>query len=433
MNYLLVTFLFMILLFSYGGSNSILISPHFIITGVFLLSATVVAINTGYWNYSISLKTTLLITAALVSFGVGQFFGTRISIRRRSLVDKCNDADNCIGIPELTNGYILFSTIIGIVTVILFYRQQHHNASLVSTVTNLTTMITTNRYKLGAGATRSGHIIFLLVTFKALTYVAIYLALHAKMISNRKFPIFKLVPIIIMYFFSAAISTNRFDLIVFGSSIIYAVGYMYYKKVNWLPRANKKLVFRFFVIFVCVLFAFRMYGYLTGKSASSSLYDNISIYIGSSIICLDSYVTGASGISPLYRPQLLKGIYNALGYFGIKIPSTFSLPHQYWSNGASNVYTSLLPFLVLFGVIGLIVAKFVFGLIYGHLWKKIKSGKHEMLAMCYGSFFNYLTMFSIAERMVSQLITLTTLVEIFAMVLSWRYLMHHKKERNINA
>ena len=192
--------------------------------------------------------------------------------------------------------------------------------------------------------------------------------------------------------------------------------YLSYNKSGWVnsTKINRKLVARVGIIAVVMIVLFRYLGTLSGKSGMYTAYDNISIYVGSSIVCFDKYVTGTSNLPQDFSVTLMGSLWSMLNRFGANIHiSEHVWSHQYWMHGASNVYTSIFPLYVKFGAIGTFILELLFGFISGSLWYRLKQGIASWaFVVVFGSFFFCFTYYSIAERVFSQIFTLTSVIEI---------------------
>ena len=152
-----------------------------------------------------------------------------------------------------------------------------------------------------------------------------------------------------------------------------------------------------------------------------------------SLINVDKVIVGTSNLPKDYHASLFSALKRTLNSLGFIFPvSASATPHQYWTseNGrwGSNVYTSLFPFFVNYGGAVLLALETFFGFIYGAMWKFLKSKAVTWSAiLVYADlFFYYIAMFSIAERILSQLFTITSLVEILFIFLLLRGLTRPK-------
>ena len=226
--------------------------------------------------------------------------------------------------------------------------------------------------------------------------------------------------VIIIYAMCCVLTSNRGDLLAMASTIIFLILFFNYKKKNWSYKAsNVSTKFKVFLIFAVAIGGFRLLGYLTGKSNMYSFYDNICVYLGSPIVCLDRVVTGTANLRPGFHVTLVTSLLRMLNSVGIHIDLTgYVTPHQYWTSQTgrwgSNIYTSLFPFYINYGLVPLFISEFIFGSLYSILWNSVKSGKGSWTSfIIYADmFFYYICMFSIAERFFSQFFTLTSMVEI---------------------
>lgn len=422
MIFLLIFLLLIMLALSYIASKKIFLSPHFVLTTMFFLSACIVAININYWEYDISHITVLVIIGALTFFGLGQLLGEHLTIssRRRQSVLHSDISVKYMSIPK---SFIIVSTLFGLVVMLLYFKQQYSNGLSIGSVGSISDLIRLNRYGDESEFMSATYLTLFIIIFETITYFVLFVSAYRSILLGKKVKYFSLLPLIVIYGVIAMLSTNRSDIIIFASSIVFVIAFAYYSKADWQSKSNRKMIRKILFVFVVALFIFRSYGYLSGKSEMYSFYDNVSIYVGSSNICLDMFLTDKSSIPSNYNPSLFKGFYNLLGYLGIHIQTnSYALPHQYWNHGASNVFTSLMPYIAKFGIGGMLAVEFGLGTVYGVIWRGIRTRRYTLKVACiYGMFFYFLTVSSIAERMISEFFTLTSIVKIIVLLLLWKW------------
>lgn len=428
-NWILTFSLAVLLYVAYIMDRRCLLSPSFIVTAVMMLSSIVVSINTDYWEYEISVSTYLLIVGSVTAFMMGQYLGQRSKIRTMKKNSNVGLHQHTFFVPSsvVYVGVILF----GMVTLFLYYRQQSSNAAMVGMSGTMAGIVQANRYHVDNGAD-SALIKLLLTGYQVMTYAFLFVFLYNWIVRHTRNRGLLTAGITVIYFGCCALSTNRADIITCASFLAFLVMYLNYYKNGWTSpkKINRKLVVSVLVIAVVMVLLFRYFGTFSGKSGRYTLYDNICIYVGSSIVCLDKYLRGTSNLSSDFQVTLMSSLWSMLNKFGANIPISDSVwNHQYWNNGSSNVYTSLFPLYVKFGALGTLILQFLFGFCSGSLWKRLKKGVVTWsLVVIFASFFYFYTYYSIAERVFSQLFTLTSAIQIVAtcVLFSWM-----ERKRNV--
>ena len=189
----------------------------------------------------------------------------------------------------------------------------------------------------------------------------------------------------------------------------------------------------FAVAFYAVFF---LLGFLTGKSqVQSSVFENISIYTGSSIGGLDRYIKSFHYHSENMFTTSFKGIYTLLGYLGIHIERVSKgVDVGYFQLGnmthTSNVYSCYYNLLHDFSYFGSIVVLFFEGMIFQWIYKKSKRqlARRKITFFClyiYVAPFIFLS--SIADRFFAPFLTISTIVFCIFMNYIYKHMLIHKK------
>lgn len=427
MNWLLFILLLCLGILSFFFNRRCILTPSFVMTGVMMLSALLLALNTDYWDYRISIETLVIILMSVLAFWVGETIA--LHSKRVIIVGRASYLDDRQLIKLSSWKYYLLIVVSFILFGIFFYFQ-YINASSVGMAGSISSLVSANRWYV---ENRVGGEIekFLFICHRVLVYLMIFYYFYNKICFNLRGKKILTILIALPYFLSCAISSNRSDIISFASFLIFIIIFLNYRKINWESSNNGKLILSLVAIGALALYAFRMLGYLTGKSLLSSTYDNISLYAGSPFLSFDMYISGkAQGFDSNSHPLLFRGIYSIINMFGFNIDAhSFFKPHQHWGRWGANVYSSLLEYHIKFGTLGLLVMEVMIGMFYGCIWKKIKSGVASWpLVIIYGElFFYYIYMYPIDERLFSQFFTLTSFIEVFLIIVFVNKLFDLKK------
>jgi len=432
MGYFLLFILFFLLLFSYFISRRDLISPWFISVGVYLISSFVAVINLDRWNETISANTVLIITIALIAFGIGQISSSVFKINK--------NAANAVNAVKIYKIYVPFYRIliafsIGLMIVFLMYKR-------------LVVLATIGGYS-GSGYILNyarvaiihydaswGALIGILQFFTmGIGYVFTYVFVNNILYEGKLFKGFKknliyLLPII-PFILVEVMSTGRNGFIRLTAMTLF-LGIITWKIQNGWKNANKKN-FRLMIIASILLMAFYVtfikLGDLTGKNLVYSLNDTISVYTGGSIVALDNYLENSQIKSINFGEETLYGlkfIFNKLG-FDVLVENRH-LEFIHFNNGYStNVYTALRRYIHDYGYFGMVLVQFLIGLFFGVFYKLIKKrNKADLLIIIYAYVANALIMQSIDDSFLTVFLSVSQVFSIFFIVVCYKFFIKKK-------
>ena len=428
-NWLLLFFLLLITWLCYCLSDGCLLSPAFIVSAVMALTSLLLAINTDYWGYEISLNTVMCIVLSVLAFGVGEFFSFRS--KKVVILDTARYLDN-YQVATISKSVYVLLAVVSVGMFLIYFYTQLHNASKIGMEDSLSNIIIANRWYVEEKENET-IVKFIFRVHRVIVFSVIFNYLYKLIIEKRNKNLFATIVISIPFFCSCVLSSNRSDLIYAASYLIFLILFLHYRSNGWqMQKSNTKMVRIIILIFIIALILFRLLGYLTGKSVTTTAYDNITAYMGSSFICFDKYLLNNGADFPASdTPLLFRGIYSIINMFGFNLDAhSFFKPHQHWGIWGSNVYSSLLEYHLKFGMVGLLIMEILIGAFYGTIWKKIKSGIASWnLVIVYAElFFCYLCMYSLDERFFCQFFTLTSFVEVFFICIITNKMMVYKNE-----
>ena len=218
------------------------------------------------------------------------------------------------------------------------------------------------------------------------------------------------------YFVFSMLSSARIEIIyLFVFIFVYYI--LLFKRDTYFRIDLKTLLWSAFFVF-SFFSVFFLLGYLTGKSqVQSSVFNNISLYTGSSIGGFNEYVKYFRYYEENMFTSSFKGIFTLLGYLGIHIDSTAKgIEMGYFQLGNmdhnSNVYTCYYNLLHDFNYFGAMVVIFIEGMVYQLIYNKARlsllSAKiHYLLLYVYTTPFIMLS--SIADRFFAPFLTISTI------------------------
>jgi len=197
-------------------------------------------------------------------------------------------------------------------------------------------------------------------------------------------------------------------------------------------KINKEIIRYSAILIAAFIPLFFILGSLTGKDEALNFNDTVSIYLGSSILCFDYFLNHGWTMPELFGFNTFRGLYGIIGRFigGLPAQSNHSEMVR-WQEYSSNVYTSFAPYITDFGIVGSFVILIFVGLFFGYMWRVFLNQKTITFhSVVYGGLLGYaLSMFSIAERLLSNYIALNVIAQLMFIYI----LLNHfvKKEKTI--
>ena len=381
MTAVLILLLFIILFVAYYSMTRSFVSPFSLLLVSFIMALSIIVSNTDNWQVSINSRFILYILIAAGSFGLGciianSLFGPQIL----GAGDQCVIPDQALNDSRLPNlVLVLCSLLCTAVYVFLSIRIGGSNGN---------TSVFRSIYE--ASAENSSN--FVLHQFReivvALAEISLIIVFKRKYIDKKRLPLPMLIPSI-CFFVSAMFSTDRNIFIRF---IIFALclWILFYSSTSLrkVSITNRKIFRNTIVIVVVAALLFFMLGKI--KSYTSNLERMIGIYGGSGLynfnLCVDKIDCAELQYGQYTFSQLLKLLDRILDVFGIAVNEpanstgiqmvVFLAPNGYVY--ASNIYSAMTPYMIDFGVLGLLIFPATMGFIFKCLYS---------VAVKRGSFF----------------------------------------------
>ena len=424
MNWLLFVILFLFTLRSFLSNGKLILHPAVLPAIMFTLSSLLLALNPE-WKYEISLGTIVYIVFALLSFS----FGIKIGVPQKTGRSNPIVLEGII-IKDEVNPKLMFLVSAICVFVTYKYAQNQYAASV---------MLGNNLGWAGVILTLRGALnydtdVFQLSTSlnlgisftRAISYTSLFLLISSLINKTGKWKLY-VVPILCM-FANIILATGRGGFINVIATIIFDIYIIC--RLKGVKNIERKITKYSAIGLGLFLAVFLGLGTLTGKNEVLSTWDAISIYIGSSILCLD-YLINHGSTSPFtfLGMHTFKGLYGLFARFIPGLPTLGNHAEMVrWSDYSSNVYTSFGPYITDYGLKGSLFILLLAGFIFSRAWYKLLRCTHlSVLTLVYGRFFGYaLCMSSIAERLFSEYLALNVLVELFIYVIILKYCIKQK-------
>lgn len=403
--YLLVAMLTCILIMAYIFSNQDLFSPWVIIVASFLNSSVLAMLNIHYWNYEFHFNTCLIITSAVLIFGMGALVSNYIFMDTEPLSGATNST------------YFIHPVIVLLVTIFLlilsyFSFQEVYQTSLrygntggyVNMIRAIRPFIESNELSFSRYHEYRNIISFGIASFFLIIFVYNFINLKFKIwVFLLLLPVMAYIPVILL-------STGRVGFLQLMVIFITSFAILYQKKHGYSFRTNIKIIAMLCVVVGIFLISFFSAGHLTGKviSTQRTPFVIISHYTGAQIPAFDVF------LNEDYVPDnylvgsiTLLGIHGNLRTLGFHVPKpNMFLSFTYFDNVSTNVYTSLRRYIQDYGFTGMWIIVFILGVGYTTIYNLIKYQTQSIwLLIIYSMFSLPLFMFGHDDMFLTGIVT----------------------------
>lgn len=379
-----------------------ILSPWVITTGMFLVSTFFAILNIDNWNFRLSPLTVCVILAGVFAFGIGEMLITSMFEKYPAVKVKCNKEIEYFNIPYWILIFIISGMIAGLGVMI---KQTYEMSLRAGNTEGILAMLEyARRLYIQPGNTIGRASIHISLIGKAVSAVFLYFFINnLKSDKHKKKDFFYLIPVV-LYLGMAALGTGRTFMIEFLGMCVIFYFFIESRKIGW----GKFPILRVFAIAVaalCIFFIFFfLFGYVTGKSQGTKLFDMISVYTGMSIPSFDHWLNKAKDISVVFGEETLYGVTSVLRRLGLtNLKETVRhLEFVDFGSSTGNVYTCLRRYINDYGYIGMILIQTAVGAFYSLFYNNLKRGRaFGILLIFYGILAYPLFMQSIDELILS--------------------------------
>jgi oligosaccharide repeat unit polymerase len=402
--------------------------PAVVKIAVFFVSAAFVAVNINTWHQDISFVTVLVIFAGLLAFFVGSLaaHGTRA---RPSFKPIYQDGKiHQLYIPGIV---VLFVITVMSVDLWFFYQNVMQVAALAGA--NSGTSAVLENYRLYTVANQPRMPLYLSITNMLslpMAYIFLMLFIHNTIAIGKKNYLY-LVPVLI-YCAKLLIGASRNGFIhLFAITLMmsYIISLKYNKQIK-LKTSLRNMSFAI-ALFVIV---FLQLGNLTGKTQKYvSPFQNISIYTGSSIVALDSFINNYSYKSANFGTETIYGGSDIIDRLNSRSSVTRSRFLEFVQLGdmstATNVYTSYRRLIHDYNYSGLIAIEFVSGYLISNIYLKVRRARSNsffFLILVYAFLFRTIVESSIEEHLLVDVFTVGVVVSFIVYYCASRLLIRQR-------
>ena len=442
--FLLLVFLFLVCVLGYVFWGKYILHPSVMVPMLFGFSTLIAFLNLSTWGdiHQISL---FVIIGGVITFCVGCFIGDVLFISLRNFFNRNKKSKQTIftdqyftyNIPQIKTIWVILFMFV--VTVLDYIDLSNLTGGGLRSLLEITTAARFAYYS-GDVVLRHNFLVHHALSMcKMICYIYLFFVGYRLFVSKKKIKLIYLVPII-LYYIQALFTTGRTDFIY----IIYAtliIWYGLFKSTQaWVPFTDYKFikyagigVGLFILLFLMITLS--RYGDSRNTNYDKDITTSLSVYAGSSIYALDSYITtyGLSQIKSIYWGEETQYLYydiqRLLGVSSKKIidglPPTFIGK----SSQITTVYTALRRYIHDFGLIKMYVILFCLGFIYSIFFTYIRIEKDNFLMLLIYAFLSYpLVELAIEERFFTTLLCWRTLYCLFYLIIFYKILIVKRAE-----
>ena len=145
-NWILVFFFAVFLIFEFFINKKQLLAPSFVVTGVMLLTASILAINTDYWRYVIGLNTCLTIIFSVIIFSLGYHLAYFLCVSGGREKSKSKP----LVLPTPSKNTYAWVALLSFLFFVVFFIIQYINAASVGMSSTISDIVKANRWNVEA-------------------------------------------------------------------------------------------------------------------------------------------------------------------------------------------------------------------------------------------------------------------------------------------
>lgn len=358
------------------------------------------------WRVVISENTVFLIIMSLIFFMLGSVCSSKRNKKNEKLKIK-------IRIPKF---YLNCIVIYSILIFILYFKEVYELSKIGGNNKGIEGMIFYARHAILSNIGKISYYISISIFFiKSFVLILIYEVVK-KYIKNQKIDCLKRkITIFIIYIGIIILSTGRTEFIYLIVYLLNIYSILYFQKFNWNKKINYKIMRLGVVSFILFLVIFSIIGYLRNSNQQETIFNMISIYVGSSIPALDIFLKNFDKPNGYFGSHTLAIFYKLLLKLGWKVPELYGPCEFVWFNPETktNVYTALKRYIEDYDILGLFVIMFILGYIYTFFFNKCYYEKNsDFNLICYSILCYPLYEISIEERVLTTILTTGTIYTI---------------------
>lgn len=429
---LLLVLLVILIIISYFLNGFDVLSAWLIACSMFFISVLIAFLNQRLWGMNFAFKTFAIILLALICWGVGDCIG-KIRLSRQTYFIKNDPANLDKREPiVITRKAVYFIATVMFITTAVYFIYLYKISLIAGNPNGIIGVFKYARYaviNVKYNVSEPYVLAQLLNLSEAFGYVFIFIIIYNKIMVNFSTNYYYYP--VILFLIQTGISTARINFIHIITTILLLVFILWKKKRGWDNSVDLKIM-RYAVLgLFTFLILFRLLGYLTDKSGNRQLWNDISVYMGSSIFGLDYFLKNPH-TNPFFGRETLYNLYPALTKLGLtNIPAYNStLDFFYFSGSRSNIYTAIRRLIQDYGVSGMAIIFTVQGFFFSKWLNIIKYHRVKGFTILLFTMFMYIVVeLAIDEQFVVNLVSINTFYKIIFTLIVYKVLI--KREARV--
>ncbi len=385
---LMFALLILVLFIAYFVGKEDLLSPWFLLCLAFFASFGIVLLNKNNWEVQINGLFVLYVFTALLAFGCGaQLINLSANSKKKKSESISVNVKEIVSVKYPTKLLACISVIMCVGYILKLIIDFRGSASSFSAlIRNIYSNIVENDYSPGFLFNQMREIV------GAIAYVSMFrLIIQIYFPKNKVSKIALIIPIF-LFIVLALISSDRNIFLRFAifSICIWVIIFREKLKHRNSGSANLKIIFNGIIILIVVILIFYLFGKI--KLYTSNLNRMVGIYGGSGLYNFNFWLESFEG--PLTMGEttfsvLLSTIKTVLNPIGINFEvSGLEVDFITYrsANGyvySSNIYSSLINYVIDFGYFGVILFPFIIGMFFQWLFNRARrKGGFNILLYC---------------------------------------------------
>lgn len=422
---LLFIVLCLLLAGAYFRFSKDLFSPSILFIAVYVISVLVAIINISVWHADITVTTAVVIFCGVGAFFVGSAFAYRV--HKGHTIKAIHYEKKTYRLIGVNLSFYIVS--VAFFLALIYLYSNYVESAIQSAVQQNADSTTLELYRneMISGDVQEPTYIAMMKTIGgalATFYLLIFINNYVGGVRR-----FRLLLPVVLYGVILVLSSGRIGFIYL---IVATLIFLYLSQIRIGKKINGNKFIRFSVVgLVAFLALFLGLGTLTNKTQQQDdLLQNLSVYVGSSVIALDDYLNNPNKSIVDPGTETLLGVSNLLQRAGADIENDKGrfLEFRYVGSSSTrtNIYTSLRRLIHDYGYYGMLIIQLISGYLITLFYVSIRRGvfKNKYFVMLlYAILVQYITLSSIDERIVLNTFTVSTVVTIMVYFVLTRYVL----------
>ena len=422
---LLLFFLLVILWIVYVAFDFDILSPSFVITGVFCFAVMFTLAEYNKLYYTIGFETVFIIITGIMTFAFVESLIKFLNQKKKKVFFD----EKIYKYIEIQEWKIILLIIIDILILIATYREVVRVANFNSN----TALGLINRFKMvnsfgdSEGRTAFNSIISQLSKISmAGAYICTFLVAYNRIFFGvRKKLILYVIPVV-LWIPLPLIKANRLDVIQYVVAAVVYTYFLFMMKKGWRKKGYQKFIKRMIVFVPLFLMGFYLLKLVMQIGSEMTMVDYLFAYVGGSITNLEAYIQSPVSKSDIWGRECFYRIYNGLHSLGLYSENfTAHLEFRTIAKGIRlNTYTYFRRALQDFGYMGMYLVVALSSVFYNGLYYKTKqlAKKNKNFAIiCYGLVFYPCVLFT-TDFYIKNILTIGMLSTIFLFYVMYKFL-----------